>query len=416
MQARADFRRLWAGQAISELGSQVTLVALPLTAILVLHASAFAVALLTSFEYLPFLLFGVIAGVWVDRLRYRRVLIFTDVARAVVLGSIPVANAFGVLTLAQLYAAAFVAGTLTVFFALAQHAYLPILVERELLVRGNARLEATRSVAQTAGPAAGGGLVSALTAPVAVAADAISFLLSAVLLLSIRTKDVPAPAAAERHLRAELREGVTYLWRQPILRANLFSSGLANFSYGIVWALVLVYAVRVLGLDAATIGVVLAAGQGLGIAGAALASRIAPRIGIGPAMIGGMALAGPAILFIAFADRETAIPFLVAGWALWSLAQLVTGVSGVSIRQALVPQRLQGRVVGATRAVIFGVGPLGALAGGLLVTTAGFRTAFLVAAGCGFVAFVPLMLSPARRLRELPREPEELVVGFAPAL
>src|SRR5579872_2110203 len=107
MQARADFRRLWAGQAISELGSQVTL---PLTAILVLHASAFAVALLTSFEYLPFLLFGVIAGVWVDRLRYRRVLIFTDVARAVVLGSIPVANAFGVLTLAQLYAAAFVAG------------------------------------------------------------------------------------------------------------------------------------------------------------------------------------------------------------------------------------------------------------------------------------------------------------------
>src|SRR5438270_789320 len=129
MQARADFLRLWAGQTISELGSQVTLVALPLTAILVLHASAFAVALLTSFEFLPFLLFGVVAGVWVDRLRYRRVLIFADVVRAAVLGSIPIANAFGALTLDQLYAAAFVAGVFTVFFSLAYHAYLPTLVE-----------------------------------------------------------------------------------------------------------------------------------------------------------------------------------------------------------------------------------------------------------------------------------------------
>src|SRR5438067_1310296 len=156
MRAQGDFRRLWAGQTISELGSQVTLVALPLTAILVLHASPFAVALLTSFEYLPFLVFGVLAGVWVDRLRYRHILILADILRAAVLGSVPVADAFHVLTLAQLYAVAFVAGVLTVFFSVAYHAYLPTLVERDLLVRGNARLEATRSIAQTAGPAAGG--------------------------------------------------------------------------------------------------------------------------------------------------------------------------------------------------------------------------------------------------------------------
>src|SRR5207247_11142251 len=124
-------------------------------------------------------------------------------------------------------------------------------------------------------------------------------------------------------------------------------------------------------------------------------------------MIGAMVLAGPAILFIALAGRATAIPFLTAGWALWSLAALVTSVTGVSIRQALVPQRLQGRVVGATRSVIFGVAPLGALAGGVLAATTGFHTAFLIAAVCGFATFVPLLLSPARRLRELPREAEE---------
>jgi MFS family permease len=407
MRARADFQRLWAGQTISELGSQVSLVALPLTAILVLHASAFAVALISSFEYLPFLVFGVIAGVWVDRLRYRHVLIIADVARAAVLGSIPVADAFGVLTMAQLYAVAFVTGSLTVFFSVAYHAYLPTLVERELLVVGNARLETTRSIAQTAGPAAGGGLVSVLTAPIAVAADAMSFGISALLLVAIRTKDAPTPDVSARRLRAELREGVAYLWRQPILRANLFSSGLANFSFGIVWALVIVYAVRVLGLGAVTIGAVLAVGQAVGIAGAVIAPRIARRIGIGPAMIGAMALAGPAVLFIALADRTTAIPFLTAGWALWSLAAFVTSVTGVSIRQALVPQRLQGRVVGATRSVIFGTAPLGAVAGGALAATAGFHTAFLVAAVCGFATFVPLLLSPARRLRELPREAEE---------
>src|SRR5439155_18652563 len=170
------------------------------------------------FESLPFLVFGVLAGVWVDRLRYRHVLIFADVARSAVLGSIPVADAFGVLTIAQLYVVAFVAGSLTVFFSVAYHAYLPTLVERELLVLRNQRLETARSIAQTAGPAAGGGLVSLLTAPIAVAADAMSFGISALLLVAIRTKDAPTPEVSARRLRAELREGVSYLWRQPILR------------------------------------------------------------------------------------------------------------------------------------------------------------------------------------------------------
>jgi MFS family permease len=404
----ADFLRLWTGQSISELGSQVTLVALPLTAILVLHASAFRVAILSSFEFAPFLLFGVIAGVWIDRLPYRQVLIVADLARAAALGSVPLAYAFGALTLGQLYAVGFLTGTFTVFFSLAYHAYLPSMLERDLLMDANAKLESTRSIAQTAGPAAGGGLVTLASAPAAIIAEAASFVFSAALLIAIRAPARRPSEAPSRDLRSELREGLGYLWHHPIFRANLFSAGLANFSYGIVWAILLVFAVRQLHLNAATIGAVLAVGQAGGIAGAILARRIARILGIGPALIAASALIGPATLILASATPSTAVPFLIIGWALWSFTSLMSSVIGVSIRQALVPQRLQGRVVGATRSIIFGVAPIGSLVGGTIAATAGLRAALFAGAGAALFAFLPLALSPVRTLRELPSEPEEL--------
>jgi len=383
-------------------------VALPLTAILVLHASAFRVAIVSSLELSPFLVFGVLAGVWIDRLPYRRVLIVADLARAAVLGSIPVAYGLGALRLGELYVTGFLAGTFTVFFSLAYHAYLPALLERGLLMEANAKLESTRSIAQTAGPAAAGVLVTLASAPVAIAADAASFVVSAALLLSIRTPSRRTPKAPSPHLRSELREGLSYLWHHPIFRANLFSSGLANFSHGIIWAILLVFAVRQLHLDAATIGVVLAVGQAGGIAGAILARPIARKVGIGRAIIAALTLTGPATLILACATRSTAIPFLTVGWAVGNFAGPVTGVLGVSIRQAIVPQRLQGRVVGATRSVIFGIAPIGSLLGGTIAATVSLRAALYTGAGIAFVAFLPLALSPIRSLRELPSEPEEL--------
>jgi MFS family permease len=412
-----DFLRLWAGQTVSELGGQVTLVALPLTAILVLDASAFEVGVLSSLEFLPFLVFGLVAGVWVDRLPYRRVLVAADLGRAAVLGTVPLAYLLDALTLPHLYAVGFLAGTLTVFFSLAYQAYLPVLLERVHLVDANSKLEVTRSVAQTAGPAAGGGLVAAFSAPVAILADAVSFLVSGGLLLAMRHREQPRVQPAARDLVGELREGLRYVWQHPIFRPNLLASGLANFSYGIVWAILLVFAVRSLELEAGVIGLVLAVGQAGGIAGALLARRIAARIGIGPALIGAIALCGPAYAIVALATPSTAVPFLTIGWTLLSFASLVSAVLGVSIRQALVPQHLQGRVVGATRSVILGAIPLGALVGGVLAAAIGLRPTLLVGALVCGPAFVPLLRSPVRWLRELPAtEPTAMVeVGSAPA-
>jgi MFS family permease len=400
-----DFLRLWAGQTVGELGSQVTLVALPLTAILVLHATAFEVSVLSGVEFVPFLLFGLPVGVWVDRVSSRLVLVATDFARAVSIGSVPLAYAFHALSLVQLYASGFVTGTLTVFFACAYQAYLPSLVDRERLSDATARLEASRSVAQTAGPGVGGALVSLATAPVAVLADAVSFLVSGLLVSSIARREEPKPGSARRELLAELREGIGFVWVSAILRANLFSSGLANLSYGMTWALLLVFAVRALGLHAGVIGLILAVGQSAGVLGAMLANRLARAVGVGPAFISALALAGPAVFLIAAARGDAAIPLLLLGWALWSFASLITSVLGISIRLALVPRGLQGRVVGATRTIIFGVAPIGSFVGGALATAIGVRAALFASAGIALIAFVPLALSPARQLRILPLDP-----------
>ncbi len=279
---RPDFLRLWCGQFVSEFGSQVTLLALPLAAILVLHASTIQVATLTTLEFSPYLFFALAAGALVDRLPRRPVMVVADIGRAALLGSVPLAYAFDALTLPQLYAVGFAAGTLTVFFGLAYQAYLPQLVERERLLEANGKLEAARSVAQTGGPGAGGGLVALFSAPGAILADAISFVVSALLITSIRHSEERPSVPEKRDLRAEVDEGIRYVWRQPVLRANLFSSGLANFAYGAIWALLLVFAVRRLGLHAGLIGVILALGQGGGILGAVFAGRIAGENRGGP--------------------------------------------------------------------------------------------------------------------------------------
>jgi predicted MFS family arabinose efflux permease len=337
----------------------------------------------------------------VDRLPYRRVLITTDLARAAVVGSVPVAYLLDALTLPQLYAVGFVAGMLTVFFSVAWQAYLPTLVARERLIDANGKLAATWSAAQTVGPAAGGWLVAAVSAAGAILADALSFVVSAGLLASMRHRDKPRLQPANRNLRAELREGALYLWRHPIFRANLFSSGLGNLSYGIVWAILFVFAINELGLSAGEIGLILGVGGLGGIVGAVTANRIAAAIGVGPAIIGAVALGGPAAVLIALATRDTALFLVTVGWALWSFESTVTMVLGVSIRQALIPQRLQGRVVGATRTIILGAIPAGALIGGALAASLGLRATLIIGAALSAVSFVPLLFSPTRQLREL---------------
>jgi MFS family permease len=407
-----DFMHLWAAETISQLGSQVTLLALPLAAILILDATAFQVGALSSIETAPFLLVGLPAGVWVDRLRRRPILIAGDLGRAVVLTSIPIAYWLDALTMLHLYAAAFLTGICTVFFDVAYQSYLPSLVERRRLTEGNAKLEISRSGAQLAGPGIAGALVQILTAPAAIAADAVSYVGSALFVLGIRRPepDVPAPAAGERpRMRSQIMEGLRYVLGHPLIGPIAACTALSNLFSAMGIAILILFAVRVLGLTAGMIGIAFAIGNVGFLAGAFVADRIARRVGLGRAIIGSAVLFAFGGLAYPLATPENAVALLVAGGVLFGFGSVVYNVNQVSLRQAITPGRMQGRMNATMRFVVWGTLPIGALAGGALGATIGLRPTLWIAALGGFLSFVPPLLSPVRKLRSMPEEaPEHL--------
>jgi MFS family permease len=405
-----DFMRLWAAETISQVGSQVTLLALPLAAILILDATAFEVGALSSIEYAPFLLVGLPAGVWVDRLRRRPILIAGDLGRAVVLASIPIAYWLDALTMPHLYAAAFFTGICTVFFDVAYQSYLPSLVERGQLTEGNAKLEISRSGAQLAGPGIAGGLVEVLTAPVAIAVDAVSYLGSALFVSRIRRPepDVPAPPAEDRpRMRSQIMEGLRYVLGHPLLRPIAACTALSNLFSAMATAILILFAVRELGLTAGAIGVALAIGNVGFLVGAFAAERIAGRVGIGRAIVGSSVLFGLAGFAYPLATSATAVVLLVAGGLLFGFGGVVYNVNQVSLRQAITPGRMQGRMNATMRFVVWGTLPIGALAGGALGGAIGLRPNLWIAAAGGFLAFVPPLFSPVRSLVSIPEGEEE---------
>jgi MFS family permease len=395
--------RLWTAAGISAAGSQVTFLALPLTAILVLRASPFEVAAISTAVTLPNLL-GIAAGVWLDRVRRRRVMIAADFGRAAVLASVPVAYVFGLVDLTQLYVVALITGTLNIFFEIASQAYLPSIVGRGQLVEANAKLQGLTVAAASAGPSIAGALVTLVSAPVAILADAVSFLVSGLLIGSI-SKDYeppkePGPRAPTRG--SELREGARYAFSEPHLRPLLLSHSLANLALGLLWANLLVYAVRMLGLSAAMIGAIFSVANVGGFAGAVFARRIAERTGMGQTVIASFFLFGPAALLLATATTESAIVFVGLGWTLQSFARSLYSVAATSVRQALVPDRLQARVSGVTATTGTSAFPLGTLVGGALAAAFGVREAMLIAATVSFLPFLPVVVSRVRSLREIP--------------
>lgn len=401
-----DFLKLWSAQTISQVGTQVSALAIPLAAIIVLQASAFQVALLGAVEFLPFLLFTLAAGVWVDRLRRRPILIAGDLGRAVALGSIPLAHALDALTMWQLYAVGFCAGVLTVFFDVSYQSYLPSLVGRDQLVDGNAKLEVSRSAAQVAGPGLGGALVGAMTAPYAILVDAVSFLASALLLIGIRSRE-PAPApTAHPSLRGELWEGLRYLVGHRYWRAIATTTASANFFNTLGFSIVLVYAVRRLHLSAELIGLVLTLGGLGGLVGALVVGRMSSRLGVGPTIAGSALLFGAPLVLVPLAPPSSPIPFLVAALVLSGFGSVVYNVTGISLMQTLTPDRLLGRLNATRRFIVWGTIPLGSLAGGALASQIGLRpTLFVATVGASF-CFLPVALSPLRRLRQMPTDQE----------
>ena len=415
-----DFIKLWSAETVSQFGTQFTVLALPLAAIIVLDASVFEIAVLNVLEFLPFVLFSLPAGVWVDRLRRKPILVISDLVRAALLVSIPIVYAFDALTIWQLFGVAFTLGIATVFFDVAYQSYLPSLVNRRQLVEGNSKLEISRSTAQLGGPGLAGLIIDLLSAPVALFADALSFVGSALFLFGIRKcEGSPQGEAAEprRRMRVELAEGWHYVFRHPYLKNIAASTATFNFFGGFWNAALLIFAYRVLDLSPAAIGLALSVGNVGALIAAFASGRITQRFGVGPTIIGAAMLGGPMLLLVPFSPHgNAALTVIAPAILIGSFTNVLYNVTQVSLRQTITPERIQGRMNSVMRFVVWGTIPIGTLLGGALGTWIGVKETLIIGGIGGFLPFLPVLFSPLRRLRDMPEPPDEDVLLGDPLL
>lgn len=395
-----DFRRLWIGESISEIGTQVSMLAVPLVAVGRLRASAWDMGLLTACQNAAFLLIGLPAGAWCDRLRRRPVLIAADLGRAAALACVPLLAGLGSLTLGRLFALVFAVGVLTVFFDVSYQSYLPALVGRDRLVEGNGALEASRTVAFTAGPTLAGYAIQILGGPLALLADAASFVWSGAWIGRIRAPE-PAPKRSERHLLREIGEGLRFVALHRTLRTLAAYTSATSLLLCAQYAIVILFLVRTLHLSAGAIGIAdSCAGVGA-IAGAFTAGRIGRRLGVARTMTAAVLTGGFAGLLIPWAQHGAGLCFYVAGSGLLSFGIVVFNITAVSYRQTLCPDELLSRMNATMRFVSWGASPLGALLGGYLGTVFGLRQTLVI-------SVVGILLSglwfAARDRAEEPRE------------
>jgi hypothetical protein len=402
-----DFRWLFTGNSVSLLGSGVTTVALPLTAVVYLHASTAQMGVLGAVALLPHLILGLPAGVWVDRMPYRRVLVLADLTQTLLLGSVPVLGALGVLRIWQLYAVAVLAGACNLFETVTAQSFTPRLVPRQQLLPANSTLMISRATVGTTGAALGGILVSLLTAPVAIAADAASFLLAGLCKARIRTPGLAAVEDRPRgQLRAEIREGLRVIFGHEITRAATLASTIGALAGQMQAVILVLYLVRGLGLSGALVGAVIAVGGAAGIPGALQAVRITERIGPGPAFITGMLLASSGGLVLAVASRPLplALVILVIAQALRGAGPALYGVNQQTFRQALIPPIALSRANATWRFLVYGMQPIGALLGGLAGSALNLRATLIISSAVMLLGTAIAYASPLRTLRELPSQ------------
>jgi MFS family permease len=400
------FRRFWTGQTVSVFGDQITLLALPLAAVVTLGAGATEMGLLTAAGYAPHLLLSLVAGAWIDRRARRRALmVAADLGRTLVLLSIPVAYALDALTIGHLYAAAFLVGALTVVFDQSSTSLLVLLVTRERMVDAYGRLSTSQAAAQVGGPNLAGLLVSALTAPLALVVDAASFLVSAVSLLAVRVAEPAPQRSAGERVGRRIVEGARFVLGQPMLRASLGCTSTMNFFNLMLNAILVLYMSRAVGLPPAAIGLVLGVGAAGGLLGAVLAPRVARAIGFGRTILAGAALFTVPALLVPLAPRGAVTPAVVvltAAELLSTLGVMLFDINNNSLTALLVPYRLRARASGTIRFFAYGIRPLGALAGGALGSALGLRPTLWVAAVGGLLSVLWLWRSPIPRLAEPP--------------
>ena len=411
-----DFMKLWAGQTISLIGSQISFLVLPLVATVTLGASALQMGFLTAASSLPSLVIGLHAGALIDRHERRPVMIASDIGRAVLLGLVPLSWAIGLLSMELLYVVAILGGMLTLFFDVAYQAFLPTIVDRDQLVEGNSKFAQSAAAAEIVGPTLGGWLVQLVTAPFAIVVDAISYLVSALLLARIRTSEPkPAQEHRSRRLSANIVEGLRVVLGDPRMRVIVGSRGILNLFNAMLEAVFVLYIVRSLGVGPGVLGFIFAVGSVGFLVGALLPGRIGDRFGVGRATIGGIALVGLSDLLVPLASGAiiVVVPLLVAAQFLFGLGLTVFNVHQTGLGQALVPDHLRARATATSRVLVAGLVPVGALLGGIAGEAIGLRATLVVAALGELLAAFWIWNSPLRTLRVLPDPVNEVAPGTA---
>ncbi|WP_433161539.1 MFS transporter [Kribbella sp. CA-247076] len=384
-----DFRWLLVGQTTSQFGAQISGVAIPLLAVLTLGATPFELGLVTASSTIAFALIGLPAGAWVDRWRRRRILVASDLVRAGLLATIPVAALAGVLTITQLVVVSLLTGFARVFFDVGYQSYLPTVIGPDRLLTGNSAMETIRASGQVAGPGLGGWLVTAIGAANVVLIQAATFFASALSLLAIRTREEVRRPAGESRLWTEIREGLAYVARHRLIRALAITSAVNNFAFAVASAVSFIFMVRTLGLTPGWIGIVLAVGSVTAMLGAAVTPRLARRFGNARIIWLSLAVTGPLGVVGPLAQPGWLVVLLVVGGAIGEFGQIVYAITSVTLRQRIVPERLLGRVNATMRFLLMGLFPLGALLGGALGTFFGPRVTLLVATGLIAVSWLP---------------------------
>jgi MFS family permease len=448
-----NYLKLWTAATVSLFGTQVSQIAIPFIAAVLLKASPGEVGLLTTIEFLPFLLFTLPAGVWVDRFPKRRILVFGDLGRAALLVSIPIAYGLNALTIWQLYVVGFFMGVMTVFFDVADQSYLPTILERDELVEGNSKLQISQSSAQILGQPFGGGIVALASAPVAILVDAVSYVGSAGLILWIRetarragraiaggpVAAVDATEADDQHpgsaggasvaletaaaeaaeaaqssgaggqdapvgMRTQIMDGLRYILRHEYLGHIAATTATANLFGNIGMAIFPVYAYRELQMSPAAVGTVGGVGGAGVLLGALIASRVSARLGVGRTIVLTAAVFGPVNLLIPLATPELALLFLSTSFFIASISNVAYNVSQVSLRQAITPEHFLGRMNATMRFLVWGTIPIGSLIGAGLSEVVGVRTTIWVSAILGFIPFLFVFFSKVPSIRTIPTE------------
>ncbi len=397
-----DFGKLWVGQTVSEFGSRITREGLPLTAVLTLGASPVQMGVLSALSTAPILVIGLLAGAWVDRLPRRPILIASDVGRALVLATVPLAALLGILGMPQVYVVAVLAGILTVFFDVAYRSFLPSLVTRDELMEGNSKLAASSSVAEVGGPPLAGVLIQLLTAPIAILFDAVSFVVSAVSIWMIRVAEPPHAPEAQPNLVREVREGIAVIVHDPILRALTGSGATRAFFGAFFGTLYSLFAIRDLGIQPGPLGFLIGLGGVGSLVGAVLVGPTVRRLGLGPTLVWTLFVGGVIGLCVPLAGGLTAyaVPLLAAAQLFGDGLLTIYLIVGLSLRQTIVPHALLGRATASVNVVLGGMTLVGSLLAGVLAERIGMRTALLLAMSGSILSVLWLLFSPVRGLHE----------------